>query len=84
MPITPLHQGDQGDPQLTALRAQVVLEPLRPLVVPETVENSFGDQTLQAICEDVAGDSEAVLQIVESMEPERNVAENEQRPAIAN
>ena len=83
MTVAPLHEGKQRYAELAALASQSVLEAFRPLAVANAVEDALGHESIEAVCEDVAGHSESVLQLVEPVVPESDVANDQQRPAVA-
>src|SRR5581483_5236678 len=74
---------EQRDPQLGALLGQPVLEAGRPLAVADALEDARGDEPVEAIREDVARDAEAREQLVETTAAECDVADDQQRPAVA-
>src|SRR5919198_4359748 len=82
--IAPLHQRQERDAQLAALLGEVVLEPLGPFAIADALDDPLVDESMQPIGQHVAGDAQAVEQLVETAEAENEVANDEQRPAVAN
>src|SRR5439155_17393530 len=83
MAVAPLHQGQEGDAKLSALLRQAVFESLGPLAVPDTLEHFLGDEPIQPVRQNVACDPEAVEQLIEATETECDVANDKERPAVA-
>ena len=81
--VAPLHQRDDRGPQVEALFGEEVFEALGALLVAAPFQHAVLEQTLQARVEDVARDAEVALQLVEATQPEEDVADDEQRPALA-
>src|SRR5262245_41081091 len=81
--VAPLHQREQSDAEVAALVGQHVLVPLGPLVVARALEDAGVDEPREAVAEDVSRDAEAALEIVEAPNPEEGVADDQERPALA-
>src|SRR4029450_2412308 len=62
---------------------EVVLEALGPFAVADTVENSSVDEAVQAIRKHVPRNPEVLEQPVKAVAPERDVADHQERPAVA-
>jgi hypothetical protein len=81
--VAPLSETGEGDVEVTPLSREPVLEPLRALAVAHLLQDALLHQAVQAVGENVTGDAEALLELVEAAEPEERVADNQQRPALA-
>jgi hypothetical protein len=81
--IAPSEQGDEGRPEVEPLLGEEVLVAIRPALIGAALEDVLLDQSLQAGGEDVAGDTEALLQFVEAPPAVHHVAHDQQRPALA-
>src|SRR6266511_6105492 len=81
--VTPLHQRKQDEAEFAALLGEPVLESLGSLVVGDALEHALGDEAVQAVGEHVARDAEAVEELVEATMAENDVADDQQRPAVA-
>jgi hypothetical protein len=81
--VAPLHERDDRRPEVDALLAEAVLEALGALLVAPALEQALLGQALEAIGQDVAGDAEAALEVVEAADAQEGVADDEQRPAVA-
>ena len=78
-----MEQGDQGRPEVEALLGQEVLVAGRAFLVGAALEDVLVDQPLEAGREDVAGDAEGLLDLVEAAVAVHHVADDQQRPALA-
>ena len=83
MAVAPLHQRQQCDAEFEALLSEVVFEALGPFAVANALEHARVDEAVQAIREHVAGDPEALEQLVEAMESDPDVADHQKRPPVA-
>src|SRR5262245_31352345 len=83
MRVAPLAQRRQGDVELAALRGEPVLEARRALAVRDSLQDRLRHQPVEPVGEDVPRNSEALLELVEPAQPEEDVADDEQRPALA-
>src|SRR6185437_6492913 len=81
--IAPLSKRGERDVQVETLLRQVVLVPLRPLAVQDPLEHTFVDQPVEPVGQNVAGDAQALLQFVEAVQAQQQVANDQQRPALA-
>jgi hypothetical protein len=79
----PVHDRQQDGVEVEALRGQPVLEPLRPLLIALAPEDPLQDEGVQAVGEDVARDAGVSLQLLEPAHAEEALAQDEQRPALA-
>src|SRR5207247_3955754 len=66
-----------------ALVGEPVLEALGPLAVADPLQDSFLDEPVEPIGEDVAGDAEALLELLEAAQAQEAVADDQERPALA-
>src|SRR4051812_39863648 len=81
--VAPLHQRDDRRPEVEPLLAEAVLEALGALLVAVALDQALVDQPLEPLGQDVARDAEIALEVVEPAHPEERVADDEQRPAVA-
>src|SRR6266496_1644235 len=81
--IAPLAKRGQRDVQVETLLRQLVLVPLRALAVQDPLEHALVDQSVEPVRQHVAGDAEALLEFVEAVQTEQDVADDQQRPALA-
>src|SRR6266852_3659627 len=81
--VAPLAKRGQRDVEVETLLRQLVLVPLRTLAVEDALEHAFVDQTVEPVSQNVAGDAQALLQLVEAAQAEQYVADDQQRPALA-
>ncbi len=81
--VTPLHQRKQDEAEFAALLGEPVFESLGSLVVGDALEHALGDEAVQAVGEHVARDPEAVEELVEATMAENDVADDQQRPTVA-
>src|SRR5262249_51892425 len=81
--IAPLAKRGQRDVQVETLLRQVVLVSLRALAIEDPFEHAVVDEQVAPVGQDVAGDSQALLQFVEAVQAQQHVADDQQRPALA-
>ena len=81
--VAPVRQRDHDRPEVDALLGQVVLEALRALLIEAALEDAVVDESLQAVGEHVAGDAEIALEVLEAADAEERVAQQQDRPAVA-
>src|SRR5215813_10344962 len=81
--ITPTEQRDDHRVQIAAFFGQLVLEARRPLLIADALEDAVLDELLQAVGEDMAGGAEVGLKFLEAARAQKGLAQDEQRPAIA-
>ena len=72
----------QHRPEVQALLGEPVLEVLAALD-PRLLEHPALDEALQPRREDVAGDAEVVLHLVEAADAEEDLAQDQHGPALA-
>src|SRR2546428_4223190 len=81
--VAPLAKRGQRDVQVETLLRQLVLVPLRALAVEDPLEHALVDESVEPVRQHVAGDAEALLEFVEAVQTEQDVADDQQRPALA-
>ena len=81
--VAPVHEGEQGDEQLTAHRGEPVLKAVGVLVVADSLEHSGLDEPTKPVGEHVAADAETCLELFETAPPQEGVPDEEQAPALA-
>src|SRR5581483_5608599 len=69
--------------QVAALLRQPVLVALGALLVEHPVEDPLLDEAVEALGQHIAGDTEARLELVEAAPAEEGVADDQERPALA-
>src|SRR5215207_1601796 len=73
----------QHRPQLPCLRRGVVLEAIRPRLIAPALQHALGDEVVEPLGQHAARDAEAGEQPVEAVHAEEHVAQDQQRPALA-
>jgi hypothetical protein len=81
--VAPVQHPDQDRPQVEALLRQEVLVARRALLVGALFENALVDQQAEPGGEDVAGDAQVLLDLIEAPAAVEDVADHEQGPALA-
>jgi hypothetical protein len=81
--VAPLDQDDEGGAQLAALVGEDVLRSAGAMLVRQALEHAFVTEELEPIGEDVGRDSELVLEVLEALDAEERIAEDQQRPPLA-
>ena len=81
--VAPVQHRDHHRPEVEALLGEEVLVARRALLVGALLEDALVDQQREAGGEDVAGDAEVLLDLVEAAAAVEDVADHEQRPALA-
>ena len=80
--VAPLPQAGERDREVASLGCEAVFVALGALAVADAIENALLDEPAQSVGEDVAGDPEALLELVEATQPEERVANDQKRPAL--
>jgi hypothetical protein len=83
VPIAPLKQPHQGRPKVEALLRKPVLEALGTFLIAVALEHALVHESSEPVGQDVAGDAEALLELLEASHSEEGVADHEHRPAVA-
>ena len=81
--VAPVHHGDHHRPQVEPLLGEEVLVAGRALLVRALLEDVLLNQPREPVGEHVARDAEVVLDLVEAPAAVEDVADDEQRPALA-
>ena len=81
--VAPLQQRDDDGPQVGALAGQPVFEALRAVLIALAAQDARVDEALKPCLQDVAGNPEAALELVEAMGAEECIAQDQERPALA-
>ena len=81
--VAPLHQRDHHRPEVDPLLGEPVLVPWRALLVGAPLEDPLLDQPLQPRLQHVPRDPEVPLEVVEAANAEEGVADDQERPALA-
>ena len=81
--VTPLPHGHNHVPEIAALAGEPVLRARRMLGVSRPLEDSAVDQVVQPLGEDVPGDAEPGLEVIEAGYAEEGVPDDEQAPPFA-
>jgi hypothetical protein len=82
--VSPATESHQYVEKILALLRQDVLVTGRSLLVEAGDEDFSLNQPREAVGENVAGDSEVLLKIVKSLDPQEGIAKDENRPLITN
>jgi len=83
MVVTPVHEGEQGDEQLTAHRGKPVVKAVRVLLVTDSLEHSRLDEPTKPVGQHVAAEAETCLELLETAQPQEGVPDQEQTPTLA-
>jgi hypothetical protein len=83
MAIAPFHEQDERGAELASFVGEDVLGPAGPLGIWNAVQNALVGQQLEAVGEHVGRDPKAALEVLESFDAEHGVAQDQQRPALA-
>jgi len=78
--VAPLPHGHYHVPQVAALGGEPVFRARRVIGVGDPLEDFVVDEVVQTLGEDVTGDSEAGLKIIEARDAEEGVPDDEQAP----
>ena len=81
--VAPLEQRDEDGPQVGALLGQAVLAAQRALLVRPLHQDALLDEALEPRLQHVAGDAQVALQLLEAPDPQEDVPDDEQCPALA-
>ena len=81
--VAPLAHGREHRPQVPALGGEPVVGAGRVVAVGNLRQDARLDQPGEALVEDVAGDPQALLELVEAGDAEEGVADDQQRPPLA-
>jgi len=80
--VAPALQADEDRPEVAPLVREQILVAGGPFLVAATLEDALVAQPCEPVAEDVAGDAEARLELLEAPRPAEGVAQDEQRPAV--
>jgi hypothetical protein len=69
MGVTPVHEGEDRDEQLTAHRGKPVVKAVGVLLVADSLEHSGLDEPTKPVGEHVAADAETCLELLETAQP---------------
>ena len=69
VPVAPLSQASERHGEVSALGGEPVLVALGALAGADAREDALLDQPVEPVGEDVAGDSEALLELIEATQP---------------
>jgi hypothetical protein len=81
--VPPLPQACECDVELAAFVGHPVLVALGPLAVADALQDPLLDEAVQPVGEDVAGDPEALLELLEAAQAKEAVADDQERPGLA-
>ncbi len=82
-PVAPLPHRGQHLPEIASLIGEPVVVTDRVFLVGDAVEDTVGEEMVEPLGEDVAGDAESLLEVVEARDPEKGVPEDQWRPPLA-
>jgi hypothetical protein len=81
--VAPAGERDDDGIEVAALLGETVLVARRPLLVGHALEDAVLGQLLQAIGEAMARGAEVGVEVLEAAHAEEGVAQDEERPAVA-
>src|SRR3974390_1649652 len=81
--VGPLPERHEGRPQVGALLGQAVLAAQRPLLVRALHEDALVDESLEAGLEDVAGDAQVALDVVEGADAHEGLPDDQEGPTFS-
>jgi hypothetical protein len=81
--VPPLPETYQGDVEVKPHARELVVVAILPRAVRDGLEDPLFDQSVEAIGEDVAGDAEALLELVEPSETQEGVPKDQEGPPLA-
>jgi len=81
--VAPLTDRHQYGPQRFALVGEDVVVTAPRLVVAAAFEHAVADEGVEPLGQDVAGNAEPCLELLEAGDAEERVAEDQQRPPLA-
>jgi hypothetical protein len=81
--VPPLPETDQGDMEVKPHAREPVVVTILPDAVRDGLEDPLFDQSVEAIGEDVAGDAEALLELVEPSKTQEGVPNDQEGPPLA-
>ncbi len=81
--VAELHQRDEHRPQVQALFGQAVLVSKGVFLVRNPAQDAVLDERVEAVGQNVASRAGAPLEILEAARAHERVADDEQRPALA-
>jgi len=82
-PVAPTHERHDDWEQVAAFFSKTVFPARWSLLIGAPLQYPAPDQTLQPAGQDVARDPKASLELLEAAQPQERVANDEQRPPIA-
>src|ERR1700679_4390264 len=82
--FSPLTQGDENHPQPASLLRQVVFVATPAIGRRSLLEDTVRDQRAQPLTEYVLRQAQALLKIDEARSPRKRVADDQERPPVAN
>lgn len=80
--VAPVHQGDQRGSELAAHQGELVFEAVGVVAGGHTLQHTAVDQVVEPVGQDVAGDPEALLELVEATQPKGGVARDHPGPHL--
>src|SRR5207237_9591758 len=81
--VAPGQHGEGHGVEVETLLGEPVLVPGRLVLIGDTLEHAVVGQALQAPGEDVGGDAQAALELVEAPHPVEGLPDHETAPAVA-
>src|SRR6202022_1703428 len=83
MAVAPSEQRQQYRAEIAAALGQYIFVARRVLVVAAALEQAGFDQSIQPTCQDIRGDAEALLKLVEPPQAIKGIAKDQDRPPLA-
>ena len=81
--VAPLSETDQGNVEVKPHARELIVVAILPGAVGDGLEDPLFDQSVEAIGEDVAGDAEALLELVEPSKTEEGIPNDQEGPPLA-
>jgi hypothetical protein len=83
MAVAPSEQRQQYRAEIAAALGQYIFVARRVLVVAAALEQTGFDQSIQPTRQDIRGDAEALLKLVEPPQAVKRIAQDQDRPPLA-
>jgi len=83
MTVSPLSHGGEDGPEIPPLVGEPVVVARRVLGIRDPGQHALLDQPPEALLQDVAGDPEPTLEVVEATDPQEGVPDDEHAPPLA-
>jgi hypothetical protein len=81
--VPPLPETDQCDVEVKPHARELVVVAISPGAVRDGLEDPLFDQSVEAIGQDVAGDAETLMELVETSKPQEGIPDDQKGPPFA-